>query len=163
MKINRYIPHIIVLPEDRANEEIANGFIQAPKVNYNIIQVERPAGGWTKVLDKFTENHVPELRIYSQRMIVLLIDFDKREDRLSYVENKIPEELKNRVFVLGVQSNPESLKRDINKTFEDIGDALAKDCSDKNNELWGHDLLKHNKTELDRMILSFRAYNLDIF
>ena len=158
MKINRYTPHIIVLPEDRANEEIANGFIQAPNVNYNIIQVERPAGGWTKVVDKFTEVHVPEMRIYSQRTIVLLIDFDERENRFSYVESQIPDDLKERVFVLGVQSNPESLRRDIKKTFEDIGEALAKDCSDNTNELWGHPLLEHNKTELERMILAVKPF-----
>jgi hypothetical protein len=159
MKINRYTPHIIVLPEDRANEEIANGFSQNLNVNYNIIQVDRPAGGWTKVVEKFTEVHVPEMRIYSRRMIVLLIDFDKREDRLGYIENQIPEELKDRVFVLGAQSNPESLKRDTKKkTFEDIGEALAKDCSDNTNELWGHPLLEHNKTELERMILAVKPF-----
>ena len=45
----------------------------------------------------------------------LLIDFDERENRFSYVESQIPDDLKERVFVLGVQSNPESLRRDIKK------------------------------------------------
>jgi hypothetical protein len=158
MKINRYKPHLIVLPEDRANEEIANGFIQATNVNFNMIEIERRAGGWTKVVDKFAEVHISEMRIYSQRMIVLLIDFDEDENRLSYVKSQIPEELKNRVFVLGVQSNPESLRRDIKKSFEDIGEALAKDCFDNTSELWGHPLLEHNKSELERMILSVKPF-----
>ena len=158
MSINRYQPHIIVLPEDRANEEIANGFLQAENVNQRAVQVERPAGGWGKVVDKFIEVHIPEMRQFTKSMIVLLIDFDQREDRFSYVESQIPEDLKKRVFVLGVQSNPESLRRDIKKTFEDIGEALAKDCSDNTNELWGHPLLEHNKTELDRMILSVKPF-----
>ena len=158
MSINRYQPHIIVLPEDRANEEIANGFLQAENVNQRAVQVERPAGGWGKVVDKFIEVHIPEMRQFTKSMIVLLIDFDQREDRFSYVESQIPEDLKKRVFVLGVQSNPESLRRDTKKTFEEIGEALAKDCSDNTNELWGHPLLEHNKTELERMILSVKPF-----
>lgn len=158
MNINRYKPHIIVLPEDLANEEIANGFLLHLSLNSRAIQVERRAGGWTKVVDTFTKDHIHEMRQFPDRRIVLLIDFDQREDRLSYVESCIPEDLKQRVFVLGVQSNPEDLKRDTQKTFEEIGEALAKDCSDNKNELWGHDLLKHNKNELDRMILSVKPF-----
>jgi len=48
MSINRYKPYIIVLPEDRANEEITNGFILAPNVNNRAIKVERPANPTTK-------------------------------------------------------------------------------------------------------------------
>lgn len=158
MSRNRYQPHIIILPEDRANEEIANGFIEYPNVNERAIQIERPAGGWGKVIEKFTEVHVPEMRLFTKRMIVLLIDFDRSEDRFSYVESQIPQDLKERVFVLGVQSNPESLRRDIQKNFEGIGETLAKDCSDNTNQLWGHALLKHNKTELERMILSVKPF-----
>ncbi|XWK89549.1 MAG: hypothetical protein U7127_05665 [Phormidium sp.] len=158
MSINRYQPHLIVLPEDRANEEIVNGFIQDLNINERAIQVERPAGGWGKVVEKFTEVHVSEMRQFTKSMIVLLIDFDRCEDRFSYVESQIPEDIKNRVFILGVQSNPETLKRDTNKTFEKIGEALAKDCSDNTNELWGHPLLEHNKTELERMIKSVKPF-----
>ncbi|MBO1352326.1 MAG: hypothetical protein EBE86_035445 [Hormoscilla sp. GUM202] len=92
------------------------------------------------------------------RMIVLLMDLDRNEDRLSYVESQIPEELRDRVFVLGVLSEPESLKRDIQRTWEEIGEALAKDCYENRNELWGHNLLKHNRTTLDRMISSVKPY-----
>ncbi len=158
MSINRYQPHIIVLPEDRANEEIVNGFIQNANVNERAIQVERPAGGWGKVVEKFTEVHVSEMRQFTKSMIVLLIDFDECKDRFSHVNSKIPEDLKERVFILGVQSNPESLRRDIKKNFESIGESLAKDCSDNTNELWGHDLLKDNKNELERMKLSVKPF-----
>ena len=88
------------------------------------------------------------MRQYPQSMMVLLLDFDECEERLIYVESHIPEDIKNRVFVLGVQSNPESLKRDIQKSFEAIGESLATDCAENKNELWGHPLLIHNKTEL---------------
>jgi len=146
MSANRYKPHIIVLPEDRANEEITNGFIQSPKVNSRAMQVERPANGWVKVVEKFTKQLVPEMRRYTESITVLLIDFDQHDDRLSSVTTQIPDDLKDRVFVLGVLSEPEELRRKIKKTFEEIGNSLAEDCPGNKNELWGDDLLKYNKT-----------------
>ncbi|WP_341738786.1 hypothetical protein [Microcoleus sp. CAWBG640] len=102
------------------------------------------------------KKYASEMRQLPQRMMVLLIDFDDDENRLSYVESHIPDDLKLRVFVLGVLSEPENLKRESKKTFEEIGEALAKDCSDNKNELWGHNLLKHNKRELERMASSVK-------
>ncbi len=92
-------------------------------------------------------------------MMVFLIDFDNNfEKRLSYVKSQIPPDLQARVFVLGVLSEPENLKTAINKNFEQIGEALAKDCPDHTNELWEHNLLKHNKAELDRMASSVKSF-----
>jgi hypothetical protein len=158
--INKYKKHILVLPEDEANIQIANGFVLHPNLNDRAIQVMPPLRGWKKVVEAFTEEYAPEMMgKYSDRMIVLLMDFDNNyESRLSYVKDQIPEELKARVFVLGVLSEPENLSRDINKDFEKIGEALAKDCPDKTNELWGHNLLKHNKAELDRMASSVKPF-----
>lgn len=156
--MNREKEHILVLPEDRANEEIANGFIQIPNVNSRTIKIERPAGGWKKVLKKFEEQHIAVMRQYTKSRVVLLIDFDQREDRLSYVNSQIPDDLKERVFVLGVLSNPEILRNDVGKNFEGIGEALANNCSDNTNDLWDHELLKHNKIELDRLIYSVKPF-----
>ncbi|MEA5580479.1 hypothetical protein VB620_03875 [Nodularia harveyana UHCC-0300] len=158
MSINKNKPHVFILPEDDANRQLANGFIQDLNVNARAIQILPIANGWKKVVDKFMNDHVRKMRQYPQSMMVLLLDFDECEDRLIYVESHIPEDIKNRVFVLGVQSNPESLKRYIQKTFEAIGEALAKDCSENKNELWGHPLLIHNQTELERMILSVKPF-----
>ncbi len=36
--------------------------------------------------------------------------------------------------------------------------ALAQDCVNNTNELWGHDLLKHNKTELERMSADVKPF-----
>lgn len=158
MSPNQYKPHILVLPEDDANRQIANGFIQAPNLNARAIQVLPPGGGWAKTMEQFANTYLPTMRKFSHRMMVLLIDFDNRENRLSYAQSQIPDDLKERVFILGVQSEPENLKQDINKSFEEIGDFLAQDCSDNTNELWGHELLKHNKTELERMIVSVKPF-----
>jgi hypothetical protein len=158
--INKYKKHILVLPEDEANIQIANGFVLHPNLNDRAIQVMPPLRGWKKVVETFTEEYAREMITkYSDRMIVLLMDFDNNyESRLSYVKDQIPEELKARVFVLGVLSEPENLRTDINKDFEQIGEALAKDCPDNTNELWGHNLLKHNKGELERMASSVKPF-----
>jgi hypothetical protein len=159
MKVNREKEHFLVLPEDDANRQIVLGFINDLNVDNSAIQVLPIADGWKKALDQLTINDGLRLRKYPQRRIILIIDFDKKENRLSYVESQIPKDLKERVFVLGVQSNPQKLKNDINKkSFEEIGKALAQDCSDSTNELWGHKLLTHNKTELERMVSSVKPF-----
>ncbi|MEX0271281.1 hypothetical protein AB3R30_19255 [Leptolyngbyaceae cyanobacterium UHCC 1019] len=159
MSINKYQSHILVLPEDDANRQIANGFILHPNLNGRAIQVLPSAGGWGKVLNDLKDVHAPEMQKYLYRMMVLLIDFDnQQEERLSYVKNQIPQDLTDRVFVLGVVSEPENLRKIIQRTFENIGEALSQDCSDDMNELWGHDLLKHNQPEVERMILSVKPF-----
>ncbi|MHC5676987.1 hypothetical protein [Nostoc sp.] len=158
MSVNKYKPHILVLPEDDANRQIANGFILDLNLNSRAIQVLPEAHGWEDVVDKFTNDYASTMRQYPHRMIALVIDFDEHKDRLIYIKDQIPDDLKNRVFVLGVLSEPERLRRDINKDFEKIGEALAKDCSDNTNEFWGQHLLKHNITELDRMISSVKPF-----
>lgn len=151
--MNRHKQHIYVLPEDRANERIVNGFIgEVPHASP--IEVGRPAGGWENVRDKFVDVLAPEMRQFPKMMTVLLIDFDEKAKRLSDVQHKIPIDLTERVFVLGTFSNPEKLKTTLklSLSFEEIGETLAQECADQRNELWGHALLKHNQPELERMI-----------
>ena len=76
MALNKYRPHLLVLPEDDANRQIANGFILDTHLNIRAIQVLPPAGGWKKVLDDFTTVHAAEMQNIPKRMMVLLIDFD---------------------------------------------------------------------------------------
>jgi hypothetical protein len=158
MSPNSYKPHILILPEDRANAEIANGFLLNSNLNERSIQVLPFEHGWTTVVNKFIDSHVSKMRLYPERMIVLLIDFDEKADRLNDVNAKIPSDLKDRVFVLGVLSEPEKLKCDVKQGLEEIGEALATDCSDNTDKLWSHDLLKHNKIELQRMIVTVKPF-----
>jgi hypothetical protein len=156
---NKYLPHIHVLAEDDHNRQIANGFLLELNVTNRAVKVLPLAGGWKKAVDEFKKEYASEMQQIPERMMVFLIDFDnKYESRLNYVENRIPPDLKARVFVLGVLSEPENLRTDINKDFEQIGEALAKDCPDNTNELWGHNLLKHNKGELERMASSVKPF-----
>ncbi|MEG4912722.1 hypothetical protein [Microcoleus sp. B7-D4] len=158
MTVNREKEHLLVLPEDDANRQIVIGFINDLNVDNSVIQVVPIADGWKKAVEQLTNDYEPGMRKYLKRRIVLIIDFDKNENRFSYVDRHIPEDLKERVFVLGVQSNPEKLKSDIKKSFEEIGKALAQDCSDNTYKLWGHELLTHNKTELERMASSVKPF-----
>lgn len=151
MSLNVYQPHILILPEDDANRQIANGFINNLNVNDRVIQILPNANGWGKVVEKFKKDHVLEMRQFPDRRMILLIDFDKNENRLSHIQKEIPPDIMNRVFVLGVQSNPEALRRTTKQTLETIGDTLAQDCLDRRNQLWKHELLQHNEAELDRM------------
>jgi hypothetical protein len=158
MSVNKYLPHILVLPEDEADSDIANGFLLHPQLNVRSIQVLPYVGGWKVVVEKFTANFIPTMRQYPNRWFVLLIDFDREESRLDYIKQQIPNDVKNRVFVLGALSNPEELRSSLGKSLEAIGESLSANCSDNTDGLWGHDLLKHNKTELERMISSVKPF-----
>jgi hypothetical protein len=162
MSVNKYLPHILVLPEDKANSEIANGFLSHSQLNAESIQVLPYVSGWKVVVEKFIKNFIPKMRQYPHRWFVLLIDFDREESRLDYIKREIsdnvPDDIKDRVFVLGVLSNPEELKSRLGKDLESIGESLAANCFEHADGLWGHDLLKHNKTELERMISSVKPF-----
>jgi hypothetical protein len=150
MMVNKNRPHVLVLPEDDADRQLANGFhLEVGSIRQ--MQVLQVAGGWRNVLARFKSNHESDLRRYSHRYMVLLIDFDNQEDRLNIARNAIPDDLKDRVFVLGAQGEPEDLRRAGLGSPETIGKALARDCREETNETWGHDLLKHNANELDRL------------
>jgi hypothetical protein len=141
-----------VLPEDDADRQLANGFLLAPGLLARSIQVLPKAGGWGKVLDLFQSEHVRKMDANPGRYMVLLIDFDHQEDRLGEARAVIPTHLKDRVFVLGVWSEPEKLKADLGRpAYESIGEAMAKDCREGTDTIWSHDLLRHNAEELGRL------------
>jgi len=85
------------------------------------------------------------------RFMVLLIDFDGKANRLDLAKAAIPDDLIDRVFVLGVWSEPEGLRSAKLGSYETIGLALAKDCREDRNLTWDHDLLRHNASELVRL------------
>jgi hypothetical protein len=148
--MNKEVPHVLVLPEDDANRQLANGFRLDPLLDDRRIQILQVAGSWGEVLDRFKKDHVPEMDKYATRFMVLLVDFDNREDRLGIVKTAIPDRLKERVFVLGAWSQPEKLRQAIG-SYESIGKAMARDCRDNAEVTWGHDLLRHNAGELERL------------
>ncbi len=158
MTVNKYKPHILVLPEDDANRQIANGFVNNHNINELAIQILPNAGGWEKTVDQFTNNYVHRMRKFPDRMMVVLIDLDKGKSRLTDVQEDIPDDLKERVFVIGTRYKPEILKSFTRMSFEKIGETLAQDCANNTNNLWRHEELKHNETELERMRSQVKSF-----
>lgn len=150
MSVNKDRPHILVIPEDDANNDLLNGFLLECPTRQ--IRAPEVAGGWRKVLENFQTTHLGEMERNQFRLIVLLIDFDGRPDRLERAKEVIPDNLNDRVFVLGVWTEPEKLKSALSGySLEDIGGALAKDCRDQSDKTWSHELLRHNAPELERL------------
>jgi hypothetical protein len=151
--MNRYQPHLLVLPEDRANRQLAIGFLLGEGLIAGQIQVRPEAGGWMEVLKRF-ESEVRGMEKYAHRFAVLLVDFDGRNDRLDNVKAVIPGHLAERVFVLGVWTEPEALKG----SLERIGTELANDCRDGTSKKWDDELLKHNEGEVARLRQRVRPF-----
>jgi len=152
MSVNEHQPHVLVLPEDRANIQLANGFhLEVPWHRQRQMQILPVAGGWNEVLNRFESVHAMKMERCQYRFMVLLIDFDGKQERLTEAKAKIPVRLADRVFIVGALSNPEALKQANLGSYENIGRALAKDCREGTDTTWGHELLRHNACELDRL------------
>jgi hypothetical protein len=157
VSVNRYQPHVMILLEDRANAQIANGFVQ--EINQDRtrrIQILPEAGGWHEVLDKFENEHVPEMDRFGHRLMILVLDLDDHLNRLVDARDKIPAHLRGRVFIVGVRTEPEGLRQTLGAGYEEIGAALARDCRDGTSVTWGHDLLAHNADEVHRLSQAVR-------
>jgi hypothetical protein len=149
--VNREQPHVVVLPEDDKDRQLANGFwLQLDWNRQRWLRVLPVAGGWTHVV-----HLLPTLQMdhWPQRFAVLLIDFDNQfAAHLQNVKNQIPAHLTDRVFILGALEDPEALKRaGLVGSYEDIGGAMAEDCRQETDATWGHAHLQHNAGELDRL------------
>jgi len=169
MGVNNAKPHLIILPEDYANEQIAHGFHRSIS-NKGQVQILNKAKGWRKVINKFIDDHACKM-LNKNRIMVLLIDFDedqnRREQAIKIINDDLPvhnkeailKAISERLFILGVFSDPEKLRGDkeikqiVDKNkFDEIGRKLAEDCEGTNsNGIWKHKLLEHNKNDLNRM------------
>jgi hypothetical protein len=156
--MNKYVPHAIIIPEDRADEEIANGFAEHAHVKAPRVSVAPPAGGWWEVVKVYTVEYIPYLRKYSGAHVIMLLDFDGQYfQRHSQVRASIPQDVSGRTFVVGTSTTPEALRQALGiGGFEAIGEALADDCAQNTMTYWGHVQLSHNSPELARLSLSVR-------
>lgn len=160
MSVNRELPHLYVIPEDDADKDIVNGFIYNLNVKRSAIQVLPVAGGWPKVAkylaaDTGLHRHMDK---YPECRVAAVIDFDGDVQRAEAVRTDVPEGFRQRVFIIGVLSEPEELRKATAKTLEQIGDTLAEECAGENRLLWNHDLLKHNACELAKLEASVRDF-----
>jgi hypothetical protein len=150
VSVNKYRKHVLVVPEDDAIRQIANGFLLDPSVQTSKVQVLPVAGGWQQVQDDIG-GYAGTMTKYPHTNLLLLIDCDKQRDRIQQMRSLVPHEYSDRVFILGIESEAEDLKRALGVSFEDIGKGLASDCRDDTNKLWGHKLLQDNATEVSRL------------
>lgn len=155
MAVNKHQPHVLILPEDDANRQIANGFESA--FANRQLQTMAPCGGWRRVLEKFSQDYRARAEANDNIHIVMLIDFDGDVNRIVTARDVIPESLAARTYVIGATTEPEDLRRAKLGTFEEVGLSVAQDCKDKTMHTWQHELLRHNLEEVERMTPLLRA------
>ena len=152
MAVNKHKPHVVLVPEDDKDRQIANGFRDYFAVATNRFDIRNVAGGWSKVLDYFTSTMIFYLDRHADARVILFIDFDKQfESRLKLFTEAIPDECKGRVYVIGSFDTPEELSNATQLSAEAIGKKLAEECDSGSTELWQHDHLNHNASELERL------------
>ncbi len=152
MALNKYKPYVYIIPEDDRDRQLANGFLLHSSVNSCQIQVLPAVGGWIHVLSKFKDVYIKELESNEMCYVVMLIDYDDQYPlRREQFLRETPSSLRSRTFVVGAKNNPEVLKRELRLSYENIGNALAKECSERTNTLWNHEELKHNETDTRNM------------
>ncbi|MGE0707671.1 MAG: hypothetical protein AB7N76_08390 [Planctomycetota bacterium] len=141
-----------MIPEDEANVRLVQGFLLQACYDQRAVQVLPPQRGWRSVLDAFVEEHAPRMQANQLHHALLLIDFDERlVQRRAEVTSVIPPILAERVFVLGVLSEPERLGQEVGLgDLEAIGRQLARDCPPPAG-LWSHGLIGHNVAEAERL------------
>jgi hypothetical protein len=104
-------------------------------------------------IENIQDEYVRRLRENPRDHVVLLVDFDGHYvDRRKEFQDAIPDDLKQRVFVVGSKETPEALKKQLGKTFEKIGFLLADDCFAGTVGTWSHDHLKHNEPDRLRLV-----------
>ena len=154
MSPNCYQPHLLVIPEVKANQDIVNGFLLHVEYNARQLQVLDLANGWSKGKDKLLELSEGNLAKNKNAHALLLIDHDGDPARGFNIKAQISDDVKDRVFVIGVLSEPEELKS-ANQKYERIGGLIADGCKDNNSEFWQHELLVHNLEEVQRLSEAF--------
>ncbi len=176
-RVNNHKPHILLIAEDKANRTITNGFVLHPRfrnlpfmwnANYELDGLK----GLKRLKERILEEQI-WMDKYPERVCLYIIDFDDDRNRYAEIHKFINTEpkiskMRERIFVLGIFSEPESFRQILNYSsvcdnkkqyqldgtkLENIGLALAKACFNEldGDGLWGHDLLKHNKRELKRI------------
>ncbi|WP_395144447.1 hypothetical protein [Armatimonas sp.] len=149
---NRYKNRVEIFVEDDANRELVNGFLRVGYLPYRKdIIVVTPAGGWRVLKNKFSEEYIKRMRNDKFLHVVLVVDFDDKDDRFTEVSSVIPSDLCDRVMLIGMKDEPEDMRRSMGKHLEDIGEEIAKACFDKAEGVWGDEHLKHNHSERERI------------
>ena len=161
---NKYLDHLLVLPEDDHNRRLVNGFRLNLGVNDRRIQVLPEAGGWLNVLDSLKDPaQVRGLTSYPKRHLLLMIDFDgqvdARQKEFEARRNALPASARDRVYLLGCRDEPKDLRAVCDMQLEPIGRQLADECPPPPvGGLWQNAQLQHNDSELNRLVTQVRPF-----
>ncbi len=144
MSINKFRPHLHVIVEDSKLADIARGFA-IENAHRNQFDIRQPAGGWPRA-EVQLERQINELDNYSQRIVIVVIDFDNEgEQRRERFLEVVPEHLRERVIVLGPVGKCEQLTSELAIDRESIGRKLARECQEDAWESWNCTQLAHNQ------------------
>lgn len=155
--MNVYRPHVYVVPEDRADAQLAIGFVEHHEVDDTRVKVMPEVGGWSVALAELRDVYVPKMRANRLAHVVIVIDFDGEYDaRRPQFEAVVPADLRDRAFVIGARTEPEDLKGSLRLSLPQIGNALAGECHAGEKNLWGHGELQHNRPDLERLLAVVR-------
>lgn len=163
MGANKHKDHLVIIPEDNAYGEMAEGFVGYQLLNANRVDILRPANGWASLVDKFQKYYAAGVRQYTHRHVLLLFDADKDQARLGEVLAGIPGDIRARVFALCCLDESEALKRALGGGyFKEIGRALAESCDRETygdgGSPWQCPELRHNQDELARLAAAVRPF-----
>jgi hypothetical protein len=158
MSANNHLPHLLVLPEDDANRQILVGFRKYHAVNSRQMPIQNVAGGWHKAVDAILEEHVALMRTYPNRHVMLVVDFDDHPERRDEIVSRIPEDLRDRFFLIGCLNEPERLFTSLRIKAEALGELLAFECDDGTSTTWNHEMLVHNAAEIERLKIMVKPF-----
>ncbi len=158
MSANNYRPHLLVLPEDDANRQMLVGFRNYRAVNSRQMPIQNVAKGWRKALETILEEHLNLMRIYPNRHVLLVIDFDNQLNRRDDIVSRIPQDLQGRFYIIGCSDEPERLFASLGTRPEALGEMLAADCDHDTNGTWSHEMLVHNASEIERLQINVKPF-----
>jgi len=95
-----------------------------------------------------------KLALFPERMILCVIDFDGKPERIKELKNLAPVEIQNRVYVIGCADEVEASKRILG--FQGHNDDFGKRLASPNNTDWNHPCLYSSKYELERLLIDLR-------
>ena len=155
---------LLILSEDDAYRDLANGFAEYFAIARRRISVPPPAKGGGRKLLKLLQEKVEAVRKNLYSHVLLLFDLDgKPEHNLGKILSQIPDDIKDRVYVLCALDEAEYIKSDLRLSkFEAIGEQLAASCDQGTynhpSAPWQCSQLKHNKAELGRLAGAVRPF-----
>ena len=158
--MNKYRPHLYIVPEDDAERQLVVGFVGHHGVNDSAVQSVPPVGGWLKARDALLVEYVPKLKQSTDCHVLLAIDADGNgADRSRELVALVPAEVAQRVFVLSCAKDPEALRSALGgRAYAAIGRELASQCDSGEGDLWEHQQLRHNGEELARLTAKVRPF-----